>query len=109
LRNLLSRPRPASWEHGTAGAVSSRALEEGFVKVLSAGQSVKHGVYGFGTITEADAERTTIDFDEHGVKKFVTSMMVCDLAGDAPPRPPRSKRRKKSAVAAGAKVTPASK
>lgn len=72
------------------------------MKVLTAGQYIKHGVYGFGTITEADAERTTIDFDDHGVKKFVTSMMVCELAGDAPARPARSKRRKKSAGAAKA-------
>jgi hypothetical protein len=106
---MISRSRPTSWEHGTAGEVSSRALEEGFVKVLPAGQYVKHGVYGFGTITVADAERTTIDFDEHGVKKFVTSLMVCELAGDVPPRPSRSKRRKKSAVAAGSKLAPASK
>ncbi len=79
------------------------------MKVLAAGQYIKHGVYGFGTITEADSERTTIDFHDHGVKKFVTSMMVCELAGDAPPRPARSKRRKKSAVAAAAKVAPARK
>ena len=79
------------------------------MKVLPAGQYIKHGVYGFGTITDADAERTTIDFDEHGVKKFVTSMMVCELAGDAPPRPARSKRRKKPATAATAKAAPAAK
>lgn len=77
------------------------------MKVLPPGQYIKHGVYGFGTITEADAERTTIDFDEHGVKKFVTSMMVCELAGDAPPRPPRSKRRKKAVISATAKSAPA--
>ncbi len=68
------------------------------VKVLTAGQYIKHGIYGFGTITEADADRTTIDFDDHGVKKFVTSMMVVELAGEAPARPPRSKRRKKPAA-----------
>ncbi len=79
------------------------------MKVLPAGQYIKHGVYGFGTITEADAERTTIDFDDHGVKKFVTSMMVCELAGDAPARPARAKRRKKPAVSASAKTAPASK
>ena len=79
------------------------------MKVLPAGQYIKHGVYGFGTITDADAERTTIDFDEHGVKKFVTSMMVCELAGDAPPRRARSKRRKKPATDAPAKARPATK
>lgn len=79
------------------------------MKVLPAGQYIKHGLYGFGTITEADAERTTIDFDDHGVKKFVTSMMVCELAGHAPPRPARSKRRKKAVAAAAAKAEPAAR
>ena len=79
------------------------------MKVLPAGQYIKHGMYGFGTITEADAERTTIDFDEHGIKKFVTSMMMCELAGDAPPRSERSKRRNKSAGGTQAKAAPAVK
>ena len=79
------------------------------MKVLPAGQYIKHDLYGFGTITEADAERTTIDFDEHGIKKFVTSMMVCELAGDAPPRSARPKRRKKIAGARRAKAAPAAK
>ena len=79
------------------------------MKVLPAGQYIKHGMYGYGTITEADAERTTIDFDEHGIKKFVTSMMMCELAGDAPPRSARSKRGKKGAGATRAKTAPAVK
>ena len=79
------------------------------MKLLAAGQYIRHGIYGFGTITEADAERTTIDFDHHGVKKFVTSLMVCELAGDAPSRPARSKRRKKTAVATSEKAAPAAK
>lgn len=70
------------------------------MKAIPAGQYIKHGIYGFGTITESDSERTTIDFDDHGVKKFVTSMMVVELAGDAPVRPARSRRRKKVAAAA---------
>jgi hypothetical protein len=70
------------------------------MKAIPAGQYIKHGIYGFGTITESDAERTTIDFDEHGVKKFVTSMMVVESAGEAPVRPSRSRRRKKVVAAA---------
>jgi hypothetical protein len=96
-------------EIGAAGELSLRAPQEVSVKVLLAGQYIKHDMYGFGTITEADAERTTIDFDEHGIKKFVTSMMVCELAGDAPPRSAPSKRSKKSAGVTRAKAAPASK
>jgi hypothetical protein len=33
---------------------------------------IKHFQYGTGVVTESDAERTSIDFDLHGMKKFVT-------------------------------------
>jgi len=70
------------------------------VKALPEGQYVKHSQYGFGWVTESDDERTSIDFHDHGPKKFVTGLMVVELAGDAPPRPSRTKRRKKLPVAA---------
>ena len=63
--------------------------------VLPEGQYIKHELYGFGVVTESDGERTTIDFDSHGKKKFVTSLMTAELVGEAPPRPARSRRRKK--------------
>jgi len=62
---------------------------------LPAGQYIKHFQYGNGVITESDADRTTIDFDTHGVKKFVTSIMVVELAEGVPPKRPRAKRKKK--------------
>jgi len=65
------------------------------VKALAEGQYIKHFQYGCGVVTESDAERTTIDFDLHGIKKFVTSIMVVDPAEGTPPKRPRSKRRKK--------------
>ena len=50
---------------------------------------------------ESNADRTTIEFDDHGTKKFVTSMMTMELvAGEATPRSAAAKRRKKAAVAA---------
>jgi len=48
-------------------------------------------------VTETGFERTTIDFDIHGIKKFVTSLMVVEPAEGTPPK--RSRRRKKAAVA----------
>ena len=75
------------------------------MKILPQGQYIKHVQYGFGVVTESDAERTAIDFDIHGRKKFVTSLMVVDLVGEAPPRPARPKRSKKgSAASAAAKL-----
>ena len=69
------------------------------MKALREGQYVKHFQYGFGWVTESDDDRTSIDFSDHGLKRFVTSLMVVELAGDPPPRPSRTKRRKKLATA----------
>jgi len=72
------------------------------MQVLSEGQVIRHGIYGNGTVTESNSERTMIDFDDHGVKKFVTSIWVAELIGEAPEKPlkpRRGGRRKKSATA----------
>jgi hypothetical protein len=66
------------------------------MKVLAEGLYVKHFQYGCGVITESNEERTSIDFDLHGMKKFVTSMMVVEPAEGTPPKRPGSKRRKKA-------------
>jgi hypothetical protein len=67
--------------------------KEAIVQVLSSGQQVKHEQYGLGVVTESDAEHTAIDFDDHGRKLFVTSLMTAELIGDAPVNPTRPKRR----------------
>ncbi len=80
------------------------------MKPLPEGQYIKHFQYGCGVVTESDAERTTIDFDLHGIKKFVTSIMVMDPAEGTPPQRSHSKRRKKApATPAPAGVTPGTK
>ena len=62
---------------------------------LPKGQFVKHYRYGFGIVTESDAEQTAIEFEFRGTKKFVTSLMVVDPAEGTPPKRPRAKRSKK--------------
>lgn len=62
--------------------------------ILEAGQYIKHFQYGCGVITESGSERTTIDFDAHGIKKFVTSLMVVEPADGVPPKRRRAKRVK---------------
>jgi len=62
--------------------------------ILLAGQYVKHFQYGCGVITESSMDRTTIDFDAHGTKKFVTSLMVVEPAEGTPPKRRRAKRTK---------------
>lgn len=79
------------------------------MQVLPEGQYIKHEQYGFGVVTQSDAERTTIDFDTVGKKKFVTSLMSAELVGEAPPRPSRSRRRKKVTAATSATSARASR
>ena len=70
------------------------------MKALAEGLYIKHFQYGLGVVTDSDAERTSIDFDLHGLKKFVTSIMIVEPAEGTPPRRSRSKRKKKVAVGA---------
>ncbi|HEY7410843.1 MAG TPA: hypothetical protein VII13_08890 [Vicinamibacteria bacterium] len=63
---------------------------------LAIGQRVQHAQYGLGTTTLSDASRTTIDFDEHGTRIFVTEMFQVELVdAPRPPRPKRSRAAKK--------------
>lgn len=67
------------------------------MQILSEGQTIRHDQYGVGTVTESNVERTTIDFDDHGVKKFVTSLWSAELIGEAPAdRPTRRRGRRKA-------------
>ena len=70
------------------------------MKALATGQYIKHFKYGLGVITASNEDRTSIDFDLHGPKLFVTGLMVVEPAEGTPPKRPRTKRRKKVIVAA---------
>lgn len=70
------------------------------MKALQKGAYIKHFQYGLGVVTESDADRTSIDFDLHGMKKFVTTIMVVEFAEGTPPK--RKRTRKKPAVSATA-------
>jgi hypothetical protein len=63
-------------------------------------QYLKHALYGHGVVAESDTERTTIDFENFGKKKFVTSMLQVELLDGAAPKPVRARRRKATAVVA---------
>ena len=81
--------------------------------VLEEGQAIRHDIYGMGIVTESNSERTVIDFDDHGMKKFVTSIWTAELIGEAPEKPlkksRRGGRRKKAAAAVAAKVAKVAK
>ena len=75
------------------------------MKALEEGLYIRHFQYGCGVVTQSDVERTTIDFDAHGLKKFVTSLMVVEPAEGTPPKRSGSKRPRKAArnTAAGSR------
>ena len=64
------------------------------MEAMVEGQQINHSLYGFGTVTDSDDERTTVEFRGHGTKKFVTSLMQAELLGVAPSKPRKSRRRK---------------
>jgi hypothetical protein len=69
------------------------------LQILSEGQTIRHEQYGLGTVTESTGERTTVDFDSHGVKKFITSIWTAELVGEAPVGGPKKRRGRRKAVA----------
>ncbi|MGC2331568.1 MAG: hypothetical protein WA581_08950 [Candidatus Acidiferrales bacterium] len=73
------------------------------MKALQKGAYIKHFQYGLGVVTESDSDRTSIDFDLYGMKKFVTTIMVVELAEGTPPK--RKRTRKKPAAAAAIAAT----
>jgi hypothetical protein len=74
------------------------------VQVLPEGQYIRHELYGLGIVKESDSERTTIDFDTAGLKKFVTNLMTAEVVGEPPAGSGRPKRRRKTAVSKAAKA-----
>ena len=68
------------------------------MQILAEGQAVRHDQYGMGVVTESNTDRTTIDFDNHGVKKFVTSIWVAELIGEPPAEKAPKRRGRRRAV-----------
>lgn len=72
--------------------------------ILKQSQYLRHEQYGLGVVTQSTAERTTIDFNDFGVKKFVTSLLVVELLpGPAPARSAVPKTRRKASGSAEAR------
>jgi len=68
----------------------------------SQGAQVEHLKFGLGTVLSSSEERITIKFDEHGEKKFVTTLVMGSLkkSDRQPPAEKKGSRRKKAAPAA---------
>jgi len=65
------------------------------VNAIPEGQYIRHYRYGMGVVTESDAKQTSIDFDLHGLKRFVTTLMVVELSDLVPPERIRAKHGEK--------------
>jgi transcription elongation factor GreA-like protein len=70
--------------------------------MFSQGAQVEHQKFGLGTVMSSSEERIVIKFDEHGEKKFVTSMVMGQLkkSDRQPPADKKGSRRKKAVPAA---------
>jgi hypothetical protein len=90
---MQARPAFFARSHATQ-QLASRFLGDS-VKPLPEGQYIKHFQYGLGVVLESDEDRTSIDFNEHGTKVFVTSILAVEPADGAPPPRKRVKRAKK--------------
>ena len=68
----------------------------------SQGAQVEHQKYGLGTVMSSSDERITIKFDDHGEKKFVTTMVMGSLkkSDRQPPAEKKRASRKKAAPVA---------
>ena len=61
------------------------------------GKRVLQEQYGAGTIVESNDRHTVIDFDEHGVRRFVTMMVRLEASSvPAPTKPKRKSSRKRA-------------
>jgi hypothetical protein len=69
------------------------------VHIYSKGDRVSHGSYGSGTIFSANAIHTVIDFDEHGHRTFVTSLVQLEKTSSPAPVRAKAVRRAKKAPA----------
>jgi hypothetical protein len=64
---------------------------------FSQGAQVEHQKFGLGTVLSSSEERMVIKFDDHGEKKFVTTMVMGNLkrSDRQPPAEKKGSRRKK--------------
>jgi hypothetical protein len=65
------------------------------------GAQVEHGKFGLGSVLSCNDEYITIKFDEHGEKKFVTSIVLPALKkSDRTPPVEKKRATRKKAVPA---------
>jgi len=68
----------------------------------ASGAQVEHGKFGLGSVMSCNDDHIVIKFDDHGEKKFVTSIVLPNLkkSDRQPPAEKKRASRKKAAPAA---------
>lgn len=66
-------------------------------EALAVNERVLHATYGLGVIKAVNSAHTTIQFDENGCRKFVTSMVQLERSTVAALVPPTKRARAKKA------------
>jgi hypothetical protein len=67
---------------------------------FATGAQVEHGKFGFGTVLSCAEDYVVIKFDDHGEKKFISTIVIPNLkrSDREPPAAKRASRaRKKTA------------
>ena len=71
-------------------------------KGFSVGARLSEPTYGLGSVIAVEDAYIRIDFDEHGVKKFLTSLATFESSKE--PAPSRARRRKRKTAVKSSKT-----
>lgn len=64
------------------------------MRLFSKGHRVTQPQYGAGTITSMDEQYTVVEFDQHGQRRFITTMVTLETTSEPAPARAREKRAK---------------
>ena len=67
------------------------------MKRFDVGSRVVEPTYGFGSVVAVEDNYTRVQFDEHGIKKFLTSLSRLEPSNEPAPAGLKAKVRKKRA------------
>ena len=67
------------------------------MRAYAVGDRVSEAKFGDGTVTSSNEYHTVIDFDEHGVRTFSTSIVRLNKASSIAPAKPVKKAARKRA------------
>ena len=70
------------------------------MKRFEVGARVVEPTYGLGSVTAIEDAYTRVEFDEHGPKKFLTSLARFESSNSPAPASSKSKRKRKTAKTA---------